>query len=51
LPASLATERRINPFLRTRQADVIRAAQTFSTQAHDETSVFAAVRQWKNEFR
>ena len=51
LPASLATERPINPFLRTRQADVIRAAQTFSTQAHDETSVFAAVRQWKNEFR
>lgn len=51
LPTSLTTERRINPFLRTREANVIRAAQAFSTQAHDEVSIFAAVRQWKNEFQ
>ena len=51
LPATLATERHINPFLRTRHADVIRAAQSYSTHAQDEASVFAAVRQWKNDFR
>lgn len=51
LPASMAQERQINPFLRTREADVISAARRLDPDARDEVSVFAAVRQWKNDFR
>ena len=51
LPTSIAQELLINPFLRTRQAAVIAAARRFDTAAHDETSVFAALRQWKNQFK
>ena len=51
LPCSLSLERQINPFLRTRQAAVIRAVQGFDASACDEVSIFAALRQWKNQFR
>ena len=53
LPSHMALEREINPFLRTRCRTVIDAAVAFdaSTATHDEVSVFAAIRQWKNEFR
>ena len=51
LPTTLALERQINPFLRTRQAALIQAAQGFDATACDEVSVFAALRQWKNEFK
>ena len=52
LPSTIAQERQINPFLRTREADVVRAAQAFKgADASDPASVFAAVRQWKNEYR
>lgn len=51
LPSTIALERQINPFLRTRQAAVMQAAQGFDASACDEVSVFAALRQWKNEFR
>lgn len=53
LPSTLALERRINPFLRTREASVVSAAQAFdaSAGASGETGVFAAIRQWKNEFK
>jgi hydroxyacylglutathione hydrolase len=51
LPSTLGLERQINPFLRTRQAALIQAAQGFDASAHDEVSIFAALRQWKNEFR
>jgi hypothetical protein len=38
--------------LRTREATVIRAAQAFDAgAASGETGVFAAIRQWKNEFK
>jgi hydroxyacylglutathione hydrolase len=50
LPSSLALERQINPFLRSRLPALIRAAQSFNTKAHDEVSHFAALRQWKNQF-
>ncbi|MBB3176585.1 hydroxyacylglutathione hydrolase [Variovorax sp. Sphag1AA] len=53
LPSQLATERRVNPFLRSRESTVRLAVQAragLSTQAA-ETEVFAALRQWKNEFR
>lgn len=51
LPSPIAIERDINPFLRTRQPAVRAAAQKFDPSARDEAEVFAAVRQWKNEFR
>ena len=51
LPSSIAMERQINPYLRTSQAAVIRAARTFDAAADDEVSVFAALRQWKNQFQ
>ena len=53
LPSQLATERRINPFLRSREASVSHAVRDhagLSAQA-TEADVFAALRQWKNDFR
>lgn len=51
LPTSIAQERLINPFLRTRQAAIMDAARRFDDSARDETTVFAAIRQWKNQFK
>jgi len=51
LPSTLAQELQINPFLRTREPAVMAAARAFDSQADDETRVFAAIRQWKNEFK
>ncbi|HYW57818.1 MAG TPA: hydroxyacylglutathione hydrolase [Polaromonas sp.] len=51
LPTSIAQELLINPFLRTRQATVKAAAQAFDPAAHDDNTLFAAIRQWKNEFK
>jgi len=53
LPAELATERRINPFLRSREATVTAAVQQHARLPADagEVAVFAALRQWKNDFR
>jgi hydroxyacylglutathione hydrolase len=50
LPSSILLERQINPFLRTRQATVIQSVQAFDASACDEVSIFAALRQWKNQF-
>lgn len=51
LPTSIARERLINPFLRTRQAAVRAAAHHFDPAVHDDISIFAAIRQWKNQFK
>ena len=51
LPTSIDQELQINPFLRTRQPAVIASATSFDAAANDETSVFAAIRQWKNQFK
>jgi hydroxyacylglutathione hydrolase len=51
LPSTLTQELQINPFLRSRQDAVIEAARRFDPAADNEVSVFAALRQWKNEFR
>ncbi len=51
LPSSIALEREINPFLRSRQAAVTAAVQTFDTAARTETAVFGALREWKNQFK
>jgi hydroxyacylglutathione hydrolase len=49
LPSTIGVERDINPFLRSRQPLVAHAVQS-RTQAEDEVSVFAALREWKNKF-
>jgi hydroxyacylglutathione hydrolase len=50
LPTSIGQELLINPFLRTRQAAIMAAARRFDAAAHDDNTVFAAIRQWKNQF-
>ena len=45
LPSNMLLERRINPFLRSREPDVIRAVQAFDASAQGEVAVFAALRQ------
>ena len=51
LPSSVGTERAINPFLRSREPAVIQSVRLHAPQATDEVAVFAALRQWKNEFK
>ena len=55
LPATLGTELRINPFLRSRhpavQHAVAQHANLDAAQASDEVAVFAALREWKNDFK
>ena len=51
LPSNILRERRINPFLRSREPEVIRSVQGFDKTARDEVSIFAALREWKNQFR
>jgi len=51
LPSSISQELLINPFLRTRQATIMAAARRFDASAHDDNTVFAAIRQWKNQFK
>ena len=52
LPSTVAQERAINPFLRTRESAVAAAAQGFapSIDPGDAEAVLAALRKWKNEF-
>lgn len=51
LPSKLMLERQVNPFLRTREPAIIRAVQGFDASANGEVSIFAALRQWKNQFQ
>jgi hydroxyacylglutathione hydrolase len=51
LPARIGRERQINPFLRCDVDAVIDAARCRDPRAADAVSVFAALRQWKNDFR
>jgi hydroxyacylglutathione hydrolase len=53
LPSRIDTERSVNPFLRSREASVRSALSTrFGLDAHaGDADVFAALRQWKNDFR
>lgn len=51
LPSSIGLEKRINPFLRTDQDEVMRSAQARSPgQPTDPVTVFATLREWKNVF-
>lgn len=51
LPSSIGQEMLINPFLRTRHPPIMAAAHHFDPSSHDDTTVFAALRQWKNQFK
>jgi hydroxyacylglutathione hydrolase len=52
LPSSIEQEKAINPFLRSRVPGVAQAARAHdAATGADEVSVFATLRQWKNEFR
>ena len=52
LPSTIETELNINPFMRSRAADVIAAAAKHDPQTRPEepASVLASLRQWKNVF-
>lgn len=51
LPSSIGLENRINPFLRTTQKTVVQAARAKAAAASDDpVTVFAALREWKNNF-
>lgn len=52
LPSTLGRERRINPFLRSREPSVRSAAEAHAGRAMAEpVEVFATVRSWKDGFR
>ncbi|MDF1482557.1 hydroxyacylglutathione hydrolase [Extensimonas sp. H3M7-6] len=53
LPSTVALERAINPFLRTREAAVAAAAQRHDPAVNpaDPVAVLAALRAWKNGFQ
>ncbi|MFT3665408.1 hydroxyacylglutathione hydrolase [Piscinibacter sp.] len=51
LPALLATERAINPFLRCAEPEVVASARAHGAAGTAGAEVFAALRRWKNEFR
>jgi hydroxyacylglutathione hydrolase len=55
LPATLGTELQINPFLRARHPDVrhavARHAELSANEQNDDVVVFAALREWKNNFK
>ena len=51
LPSTLAVERQINPFLRSRERTVMDAVRRWDPAAQDDVSIFAALRRWKNEFK
>lgn len=51
VPAKLSEEKQTNPFLRCREVEVIAAAEKYADKKlNTPAEVFAAVRQWKNEF-
>ncbi|MET4580159.1 hydroxyacylglutathione hydrolase [Ottowia thiooxydans] len=51
LPSSIGVERAINPFLRSRETAITQAVQAHAATTTDEVAVFAALREWKNNFR
>ncbi len=52
LPSSIGLERDTNPFLRTRQVEIIRAAAAQAGRSlNSPVEVFAVLREWKNNFK
>ncbi len=50
LPSTIGLEMRINPFLRTSQAQVLLSAQRHDPHSHNPQTCLAALRNWKNSF-
>jgi len=51
IPTSILLEKKINPFLRCKQADIVNSAAKFSgTNPVNELETFTVIRQWKNQF-
>src|ERR1700754_852409 len=50
LPSTIATERAVNPFLRTGAPEVAASALARGAASRDATEVFATLREWKNKF-
>ncbi len=50
LPSTVGQEKRINPFIRCNQPEVIKAALAHGAKSTAPTDVFAALRTWKNTF-
>lgn len=51
LPSSVAQEIKVNPFLRCTEPDVVQSALAHGAASASPTDVFAALRQWKNDYR
>lgn len=51
VPSTIEVERRINPFLRTGSDEVIASVRRQSPNARSQVEVFAALREWKNNYR
>jgi hydroxyacylglutathione hydrolase len=51
LPSTIATELRINPFLRCTEPEVVAAARAQGAASAEPLAVFTALREWKNVFR
>jgi hydroxyacylglutathione hydrolase len=52
LPAQLATELKINPFLRSRQGTVVQAVLAYAPHTpNQDVEIFANLRSWKNDFK
>ena len=51
VPFTIAEERETNPFLRVAEPAVISAALAHGATGDDPVSVFAALREWKNNFK
>lgn len=51
LPSTIARERRINPFMRTAEDEVVRSALAHGATGTDPVDVLAALRTWKNAYR
>ena len=51
LPSSIGREREINPFLRCGEPAVVHSALAHGAAGRAGAAVFAALRQWKNDFR
>lgn len=51
IPTSILLEKKINPFLRCNQQEIINSAANFSTKKSANTlETFTVIRQWKNQF-
>ena len=51
LPSSIGQELQINPFLRCTEPEVVASARTRDAHCDDAVGVFAALREWKNDYR